>query len=277
LDGTSALRLPRYVRIADALRYRLTNGWLGPNGRLPSEAELALRFSVSRETVREALTLLRDEGLIYSVSGKGSFVSPGHKPIGVRITQPIREPYVAGRPSKVEVLAQGYTQGGAEACRSLGLSPRARVYVFEILRTIGVQPFRACRVYLPPDAAEQLDLQRRVHLTVSEKLETEAGIRLIRAQQEVVAVVAPAAVAGRLRLTPHTPVLRFRRTYYRDSGRPMEYVEEYQNSVRFPYEETAGTRAALGAGEAGCPRGVRWLEGDRPKAAAAEGRGRCAA
>lgn len=238
MDATSALQLPRYVRIADSLRYRLTNGWLLPNGRLPSEGELAARFSVSRETVREALTLLRSEGLIYSVSGKGSFVSPGHKPVGVRITQPIREPYVAGRPSKLRVLSQQYLVGDADVCRSLGLPLRSRVYLFQILRTIRARPFRACRVYLAGDLAARLDLERPLRLTVSEKLESEAGIRLIRAQQEVVAVAAPADIAKRLGVPPHTPVLRFRRTYYQDSGRPMEYVEEYQNSDRFPYEET---------------------------------------
>ena len=90
-------RVPRYLQIAEALRRRLTGGVPGRPARLPSEPTLASEFRVSRETLREALALLRDEGLIYSRVGLGTFASPGHRAVGVRITQPINEPYVGGR------------------------------------------------------------------------------------------------------------------------------------------------------------------------------------
>ena len=51
------------------------------------------------------------------------------------------------------------------------------------------------------------------------------------------AVAAPAEVARRFGIGTGRPVLMFRRTYYQESGRPAEFVLEYQNSVRFPYEE----------------------------------------
>ena len=82
-------RVPRYLQIAEALRRRLTGGAPDRPARLPSEPTLASEFRVSRETLREALALLRDEGLIYSRVGLGTFASPGHRAVGVRITQPI--------------------------------------------------------------------------------------------------------------------------------------------------------------------------------------------
>ena len=51
------------------------------------------------------------------------------------------------------------------------------------------------------------------------------------------AVAAPAEVARQFGLGTRSPVLMFRRTYYQDTGRPAEFVLEYQNSARFPYEE----------------------------------------
>lgn len=238
MDRTSTVRLPRYARIADALRYRLANSWSEPNARLPGESQLARQFGVSRETVREALGLLRAEGLIYSVSGKGSFATPGRKPIGVRITQPIREPYVAGRPSRPTILSQGLEVACPASRVALGLPAGSKAYLFLILRTIRGQPFRVCRVWLPEDVSRALELGRPVNLTVSEKLESEAGMRLIRAEQEIIAVAAPEDAARHLRIAPGTPILRFRRTYFLDTGRPVEYVEEYQSCARFPYEET---------------------------------------
>ncbi|HWC04243.1 MAG TPA: GntR family transcriptional regulator [Methylomirabilota bacterium] len=230
-------RVPRYLRIADALRRRLAGGAAGRAARLPSESALAAEFQVSRETLREALALLRDEGLIYSLVGRGTFASPAHRPVGVRITQPINEPYVAGRPSVLKVLDHGLVPAPVETSRALGLPARSQVFCYHSLRTIRGRPFRYGRVYLSRGVAERLDLSRLPELTVSEKVEREAGIRLIRAHQVVVATAAPVEVARRFGVATGSPVLMFRRTYYQDSGRPVEFVLEYQDSARFPYEE----------------------------------------
>jgi len=238
MDRHLRARLPRYVRIAEDLRDRLTTSSDGSPSQLPSETKLAEKFNVSRETLRRGLALLREEGLVYSVTGRGTFVSPGSKPIGVRITHPIREPYVAGRPSKPTVLSQGFVSAPRRVAQALGIPATSTVYLYEILRTIKERPFRLCRVYLPGDVARKLDLGMRLRLTVSEKLESEGGLRLIRAHQEIVADRIPEDAARILKLPPGSPALHFRRTYYQDMGRAVEYVEEYQNSRAFPFEET---------------------------------------
>jgi DNA-binding GntR family transcriptional regulator len=67
-------RAPKYHRIADALRREIRNGDLPPGERLPAETALVERFRVSLPTIRQALSLLRAEGLIESVHGVGTFV-----------------------------------------------------------------------------------------------------------------------------------------------------------------------------------------------------------
>ena len=231
-------RVPRYLQIADALRRRLTVQAATRVARLPSESALAIEFRVSRETLREALALLRDEGLIYSLVGRGTFASPAHRQAtAVRITQPINEPYVAGRPSVLKVLEQGFVEAPPETSRALRLPLRSQVFCYRSLRTIRGRPFRYGRVYLPREIAERLDLSRPPELTISERIEREVGIRLIRAHQVVMAVSAGAEVARCFGVATGSPVLMFRRTYYQDNGRPAEFVLEYQNSARFPYEE----------------------------------------
>lgn len=237
-DARFGARVPRYLQIADALRRRLAGQTASRVARLPSESALAIEFRVSRETLREALALLRDEGLIYSLVGRGTFVSPGHRQAtAVRITQPINEPYVAGRPSALKVLEQGFVEAPIETSRALRLPLRSQVFCYRSLRTIRGRPFRYGRVYLPREIAERLDLSRPPELTVSERIEREAGIRLIRAHQVVMAVSAGPEVARCFGVAAGDAVLMFRRTYYQDNGRPAEFVLEYQNSARFPYEE----------------------------------------
>jgi DNA-binding FadR family transcriptional regulator len=57
------------------LNQQIETGKLGPSAKLPSESELCERFSVGRSTVREALSQLRSEGIVYAQQGRGVFVS----------------------------------------------------------------------------------------------------------------------------------------------------------------------------------------------------------
>jgi GntR family transcriptional regulator len=63
------------ARLLEQLRGLIGEDRLLPGDRLPSEAELAVRFGVSRTKVREALKLLEREGLVHAVQGSGRFVS----------------------------------------------------------------------------------------------------------------------------------------------------------------------------------------------------------
>jgi GntR family transcriptional regulator len=65
---------PLYHQLATLLRERIDRGELAPGERVPTESELAERFTTSRNTVRLALDVLRKEGLIISQQGRGSFV-----------------------------------------------------------------------------------------------------------------------------------------------------------------------------------------------------------
>jgi GntR family transcriptional regulator len=64
---------PRYRLVADELRRRISVGAIAPGGKLPSETDLIREFSLSRGMVREALALLRAEGLVVTRMGRGTF------------------------------------------------------------------------------------------------------------------------------------------------------------------------------------------------------------
>ena len=68
--------MPVYMQVADILRRRILTGRLAPDDRLPSEAEIIELYGVGRKTARSAVKVLRDEGLVYTVSQRGSYVLP---------------------------------------------------------------------------------------------------------------------------------------------------------------------------------------------------------
>ena len=67
--------LPPHKQIAGWLRARIESGELAPGQVLPSEKELTDTFGVARTTARRAVAALREEGLVYTVAQRGSYVA----------------------------------------------------------------------------------------------------------------------------------------------------------------------------------------------------------
>jgi DNA-binding GntR family transcriptional regulator len=67
---------PVYVQVADILRARIESGQLQPDRPVPSESQLEQEFGIARGTARKAIALLREQGLVVTVKGRGSYVSP---------------------------------------------------------------------------------------------------------------------------------------------------------------------------------------------------------
>jgi DNA-binding LacI/PurR family transcriptional regulator len=68
-------QIPLYQHIVNTLKQKMNSGELQPGNQLPTEAEISKQFKVSRITSKRALTELENEGLIYRIQGKGSFVN----------------------------------------------------------------------------------------------------------------------------------------------------------------------------------------------------------
>lgn len=66
--------MSKYHRVAADLRREIQDGVYAPGDQLPSETQLIERFGVSQPTVRAAIAVLRAEGLVQSVHGRGTFV-----------------------------------------------------------------------------------------------------------------------------------------------------------------------------------------------------------
>jgi GntR family transcriptional regulator len=77
---------PMYREIADDLRRRISSGELEQGSQLPTEDELIVQYNASRNTVRGALRELSGRGLVYTLHGKGTFVTEDIPPIVTTLT-----------------------------------------------------------------------------------------------------------------------------------------------------------------------------------------------
>jgi GntR family transcriptional regulator len=72
---TRGTPVPPWRQLAEILRDQITSGELAPGQQLPSALALSERYQVAVPTVRKALNLLKDEGLVVGVAGYGTFVA----------------------------------------------------------------------------------------------------------------------------------------------------------------------------------------------------------
>jgi len=120
-------------RIADAIRLDIIGGKLASGDRLPTEAVLAARFSANRHTVRRALAVLAEEGVVGAEQGRGTFVRSAR-----RLSYPIgrRTRFSAGLAGQARTLTTMHLgdrleNASATVARALGLNPGARVVRIE--------------------------------------------------------------------------------------------------------------------------------------------------
>ena len=107
----------KYYKMHHDLQEQIRLGELRSGDRVPSENQLAAAYQVSRQTVRKALAILEQEGYIYAVHGKGTFVServrPEHKSHNIAVVTTYLSDYIFPRVIQGidEVLtAQGYSR-----------------------------------------------------------------------------------------------------------------------------------------------------------------------
>ena len=116
-------------QIADAIRLDIVGGKLANGDRLPTEALLAERFSANRHTVRRALAVLAEEGVVLAEQGRGTFVRSIRRlsyPIGKRTR--FREGLKGQAGSLTSVsISDKIENATARVAEALGLKPGAKV------------------------------------------------------------------------------------------------------------------------------------------------------
>jgi GntR family transcriptional regulator len=238
---------PVYKQIADLLRSAITSGRLEPGGQLPSEHELVAEHGVSRGTARQALTLLRNEGLIDVVHGLGSFVR-GPEPVERLRPYRLSHGWEIGRhaddarPDEGPWKPSGDTPGGGDEGVTLRFETRqlakgrAPVEIAELLRlaagedvlvrrweTMLVDSVRAIVVsYTPWDVAVAAGLRHVSSGPAVYQALSDSGHRVTRLIEEVHARMPTTDEAQRLDIGPSVPVFSVQRINYAADGRPIE-------------------------------------------------------
>lgn len=218
-------RADRARQIADLIRRQLLHDGY-PDGMLPDERLLAAQFGATRNAVRDALDLLRTEGLIERLPGVGTVVVSRKVPHGLDRLMGLAEVLDAHGTITNEVRAAGPVRPPGAVARRLRVPSGSQVVYIERLRRLGDMPLSLDLTYLHPDFGTALldaDLEGE---DVFRLLERTSGRRLGAADLTVEAVNADARSAAELGVPRGGALLMVERLTHFEDGTPvdLEYI-----------------------------------------------------
>lgn len=237
---------PVYRQIADVVRARIAGGELAAGDQLPSERELMEGFGASRGTVRNAVSLLKAEGLVEVEHGRGAYVRrlpPVRRLSFDRFARRHRDAgkaaYLAemeseSREAGVEVIRVERDVASVDVARALGLAAGDPVLVRARRYLADGYPMEIATSYLPWRlvVGSQMTHENPGPGGIYARLE-EAGHRLGSFTEEVSARMPTPEETRALRLAPGVPVLHLLRTAIDTDGVPVEICDTVMAADRY--------------------------------------------
>lgn len=245
-DGAATVKSPLYRRLADDLVRAIEQGSYAVGTVLPTEVELAEKLQVSRGSVREALQLLSDWGMVERA-----------RKIGTRV---VRNTPVTGYVQRMNGLGDTLGFAGDTVMRiddvcdvadpqepGLAGETSATGYWLQLTgaRHLPKHPEVSTwtRVYVSGPLSGIRPLLRSEMNSVYEVIEQVYGLRVSRLRQKVTALALPAYAAAVLDLPEGTPVLEVQAWLYSQNGQLVEFVRSIHNPALYSMEFTAQSGA----------------------------------
>ena len=228
--------IPLYVQIAESLLERIRVGELVPEQRLPSERELSKSLNVSRMTLRAALDVLDNKGLLVRRPGDGTYVAkPKIERQAAKLVPFTENMRSRGYQAKARLIVFERRLAEVSIANKLKVPVSAPVYYFRRLRLINEEPvlLETCTMpaYRFPNF-ETHDLELR---SVYEIVETEYALKPHHSEQSLEAVSATDFEAELLGIIPGTPLILERRLAFDQEGYPLEYGHDLYRGDRFRF------------------------------------------
>lgn len=216
---------PLYRQIKDLILHGLESGEWRPGEAIPSETELAARFSVSQGTVRKAIDEMAAENLLVRKQGKGTFVASHNDPRSrfrfLRLV-PLSGNIVIPHSVPLDCWR---AKAGQEASRVLRIEPGAPITIVRRVLRIANKPTVVDELYLPGEVFEglTLDVLQQWQGSLYSLFETRFEVRMIRAEERLRAVAADRRSAELLEVVEGSPLLSVERVTYTYGDKPVEW------------------------------------------------------
>lgn len=224
---------PLYRQLATQLRQEIAEGRFERTGKLPSEAELRERFSVSRVTVRLALNALAESGLIEQRKGKGTYLIGREVRYELDTLRSFHESLrLQGFDARMRLLTFTLKTPPGPVGKMLGHD--GECLFLERLHLIGEEPIAVGRSFLPAKLADISRDEADIAPTYA-LLNRFSGHALDRVHVTLGAQSAGVELAYLLQIAENTALLHMERISYFMNNQPAEYSTFFIRPERYHF------------------------------------------
>ncbi|MEW5816520.1 MAG: GntR family transcriptional regulator [Spirochaetota bacterium] len=197
-----------YTKLYNVLRERILNRQYISGQKLPTERELCEQFGISRITIRHALRLLQEQGLVAREPGRGTFVR-SIKPKKVPI---IDSDYVGSLKKeapniKRKLLTYKIEKPPAHITDALGLFKMEECLFAERLDLLEDEPLAYDRAYIPVDISKSITKEMLVRVDFLKVWLDQENIKISHLKESIEAIAADKTASVRLHVPLHGPML----------------------------------------------------------------------
>ncbi|WP_432353513.1 GntR family transcriptional regulator [Sporosarcina sp. A2] len=238
LDKQSGI--PIYIQIEDYLKEQIARGIYPVKSLIPSERELTDLFGVSRMTVRQSLTNLVKDGLLYREKGRGTFVAEEkmEQPLNglTSFTEDMKE---RGLTPGTKLISFTKVHPDPQIAARLGITQEALVHKVVRIRYADDRPMAIERSYLPVSLFPTLT-EEALRGSLYAFIEKQEMLVIGQATQRMEAALAKTEDAGYLQISLPSAVVLIERVSSLQDGRTFEVVRSTYRADRYKFLSEIG-------------------------------------
>jgi len=222
----------KQFRLADLLRAEISD--LAIHDPIPGERALAERFGTSRVTIRQALALLQDDGVIYTVHGAGSFAAPPRVVKQMKLLSFTEEMKQKGLKASTALISATLIEEDSLATDEFIVvsEPAFRV---ERLRFGNSEPLSLEITYISQTIAPDL-LNHDLTKSLYHILQSHYGQEIISADEHLVPIVVDEVIAKTMSIPVGSAAIRIQRTGYNIRGEEVERSISIRQGDRWDFK-----------------------------------------
>ena len=230
---------PLYLQLKNALVADINDGQHKPHERFMSERELGEKFKVSRMTVRQALTEMIREGILYTQVGKGTYVSEAKiKQELQTLTGFTQDMAARGKVASGQVLDARIIPATLALAATFSVPMNTEFVLLSRLRLSDGIPLAIEEAYILNQICPGILAYDFSKESLYNVLATRYKTILVRAEQTMEAGLATPKEAELLQINSPAPVLRIERLSYNEQNRLVEYVLSTYRGDRYKFHTT---------------------------------------
>jgi len=227
--------IPYYYQLANILREKIIKGEFKPNEQILSERELCERFQISRPVVRQALSILSQDGLIIRMKGRPPKVRK------TKLAESVNQRYRGfyheitisyGRHVKTKVIEKVFVKPPNKIIKHFGKKAK-KILKLTRLRFVDNEPVVLTVAYFPSKISELIKNIDFTDVSLYEILIKRFSIESATVDSQIEAVIAKDKVAKLLTISKGSPLFYLKNISYRGDGRILDYSESWHRGDCF--------------------------------------------